>query len=185
MSAAVLPEIPVEQPGALRRAWPVLAGLAAMLAGIALLFASTRVEERKHAVVERTKQLRSELAVARAANLRGETRPRETALEVPPASMQLVDVEALVRVAEHSNVRLGSLQFRSEPIPNTPYLVRTAEFRIEEEYPRMRAFLAELLGRIPHLYLDELRVDQAAQADGKVQANVRMSFVYLAGRAKP
>jgi hypothetical protein len=31
---------------------------------------------------------------------------------------------------------------------------------------------------MPHLYLDELRIDQGGEASGKVQASLRLSMVY-------
>ena len=182
---AVLSKVLAPPPGPLRRVWPALAGLAAILVGIAALVMTSHWKDTAMATTLRTKEVKAELALARTRALGRKSGSAAAALEVPPSFMQLSDVESLIRVAEQQKVKLGSLQFRTEPVPNTPYVVRTAEFRVEEEYPRIKGFLAELLGRVPHLYLGELRVDQTAQADGKVLANVRLSFVYLAARSKP
>lgn len=163
-----------------RRASPVMAGLCCVVLGLLMLAGAAYLRAQRVAAAEQATELRTQLqqAVARMA----ERKPAAgTALDVPLAYAHVADVETMVRIAKQQGIRLGALQFRPDATPQPPYVVRTAEFRIEEDYAQLKTFLAELLGRLPHMYLDELRVDQSAGAGNKVQATLRMSFVYHGG----
>jgi len=167
-------------PSRLRRVWPVLAALALLLAGMAMTVSAAFLESRWAATRESTRRVRLELSQV----VERSKVPRPTggarSVDVPLLQTQLTDLRTLFQIAERQGVRLGTVQFRSEPVRDAPYLVRTLEFRLEEDYPRTKALLAALLGSMPHLYLDELRVDQGGDATGKLQTTLRLSLVYQA-----
>lgn len=160
-----------------RRAWPTLAGLSGVLLGLLLLAATALVHDQRATALERGKELRAELERVVDRERRGAA-GATTALDLPGYHTHLSDVQRLIQTATEQAVRLGALQFRTDRLEKLPYTVRVAEFRVDEDYPRLKSFVAELLRRLPHAYLDELRVDQAGDANGKVQANLRLSFVY-------
>lgn len=168
-----------------RRAWPVLAALICMLSGLLMLAGTAYLRGQRPATIEQAKQLRTQLAQASSRVERSAVLDPEATLNVPHFYAHLSDVETLIRVSQQQTVRLSALQFRSDRVENLPYIIRIAEFRIEEDYPRLKTFVAELLNRMPHLYLDELRVDQGGEVSGKVQATLRLSFVYQAGADQP
>lgn len=165
-------------PSMASRAWPALAGCAAILLGIGLLAASAYLREQKAAALQGHHALKAELAQA-SERARHAPQPGQTAgPDLPLYQSHLADVEKLIRTSTDQAVRMGALQFRTDRVEKLPYIVRVAEFRVEEDYPRLKAYVAELLRRLPHAYLDEFRVDQAGGANGKVQATLRLSFVY-------
>lgn len=172
-STAVAEEMP-------RRRFALVAlALLLVLAAVAMMLAAAYLRERQGETLARSKALRVE--AQRSFGAVGPKSPVDSEpLDVPVLGMHLKDVEALVRLADQQSVRLGALQFRSEGIDKSPYVLRVAEFRVEEEYPRLKTFLGELLSRLPHAYLDEVRVERGADPSGKVQASLRLSIVYLA-----
>lgn len=167
--------------GTRRRAIVIVAGIGCIVIGLLMLAGAGYLRSQRAASAESAKELRQQL---RQVSLRVADRKTTTtagSLDVPLAYAHLADVETMVRISEQQGVRLGALQFRSDGTNQSPYVVRVAEFRLEEDYTRLKAFLAELLVRMPHMYLDELRVDRSGDTGNKVQATLRMSFVYHGG----
>ena len=167
-------------PSLARRSWPLMAAVAAIVIGIAMVAATAYLRTQLAAAQAGDQSLQAELARASARARNAPATSPSAGPDLPLYASHLADVEKLIRTSADQSVRLGALQFRTDRVEKLPYLVRVAEFRVEEDYPRLKAFVAELLRRLPHAYLDELRVDQGGDAKGKVQATLRLSFVYQA-----
>jgi hypothetical protein len=159
------------------RAWPVLAALALVLIGSGLLAASAALTHEARLNAGRSTELQLELQ--RSSKLRSlPVANTGASLDLPPYFTHLSDVEQLVQVAGRQEVKLSALNIRTEHPEKLPLVLRVLEIRIDEEYPRLKTFVSELLARLPHLYLDEIRIEQASESSGKVQASLKFSLVY-------
>lgn len=168
------------RPSFARRSWPMAVALVAIVLGLALVAAAAYLRKERLAALAGAQSLQAELARASARARSAPAAGPSAGPDLPLYASHLADVEKLIRTSADQSVRLGALQFRTDRVEKLPYVVRVAEFRVEEDYPRLKAFVAELLRRLPHAYLDELRVDQGGDVKGKVQATLRLSFVYQA-----
>ncbi|MBA2673398.1 hypothetical protein [Ramlibacter sp.] len=156
--------------------WPVVAGLLAIVAGFGLLAGAATMNHRADelaASVALVPALRPAVVTSPA--------PESPALIAPPYFTQLDDVSALFRVAKQQGVALGPINYSSESLPSLPVVVRIVELHVDEDYPKLKAFVAELLRTMPHAYLREIRVEQNTGASTKVRAVLQLSFVYQTG----
>ena len=170
----------VSWPGLPRnRFLPVVDALASIALGAAMLLLAGFLDSQTRAATERADQLKRELANS-AGTSRMATPAKVQVLDVPPYYTHLSDVEKVLRIAEQHRVRLGTLNFRSEPVEKAGVILRVMEVRAEDEYFRMKVLIAEMLTQVPHLYLEEIRIDQAAESATKVQAALKLAFVYRA-----
>lgn len=96
---------------------------------------------------------------------------------LPPLSSHLEDVSALLSLASSHQVALGSVSYSTESAAPLPLTVRHAELRVNEDYPKLKAFIAEVLLTMPHLYLDDIRFESGA-ASTKLLTTLRLSLVY-------
>jgi len=164
--------------GPARRAWPVLAAFALTVSALAMLATAAFLYGQRDQAKQVAAQVHVQLAqMAERARLQP-VAALAPAAEPPLLLTHLSDVETLLRLSEQKGVSIGTLQIRSDPGPDPSYRLRVVEFRVEEDYPKLKAYLADLLSRFPHLYLDELRIDQGSDPGGKVQATLRLSLVY-------
>lgn len=164
---------------ALRRAgWPVALGLVAVVAGLVMLAASLVLASpagRPAAEPEtRTASLRgSSPATTRAASDDGFNAPRD--------ETHLDDVAAIFAIAAEHGIALGAVDYRTEAQTSLPVLVRTLDIRLAEDYPKFKPFVADLLARIPHLYLREIRIDRGNVETSRAQITLKLSLVYRTG----
>jgi hypothetical protein len=156
--------------------WPVIAGLACIVAGLAMLGGAAYLNQRAGALT------RPAAAAASAPPAPTPMQRHDNAVLVaPPSFTHLDDLGALFRIAKHQGVALGPITYSSEPVASLPVLMRVVELRVDEDYPKLKSFVAELLRGMPHAYLREIRVEQANAASARVQASLKLSFVYQTG----
>jgi len=161
--------------------WPVLAGLVAFALGLLLLGGAGFFYRQAYRLVESTAQVPPEQA--RPANSPAALPAADSAaLQMPAYATHLDDIGLLFELAKEQGVSLGPITYRSDVNASVPVVVRMLELRLDEEYPKLKAFVAELLRRMPHLYLEEIRVEQGAAATSKAQATLKLSFVYQGGK---
>jgi len=154
----------------------VLGGLICFFAGLLMLGGAALFSFQAHQLIES-----NTAATGRRHFQDANTAPPAidgASLVLPAYSSHLDDVSLLLTLAKEQGVSLGPINYRSEARPPLPVVVRMLDLRIEEEYPKLKGFVAELLKRMPHLYLEEIRVEQGNAATSKVQATVKLSFAY-------
>jgi hypothetical protein len=163
--------------GAFAAGWPVLIGLTALVASLLMLgaaaFSYRQAERLAHSLSGGISDRRSPAVEP------GTAEPVDNlAAQLPSFTTHLWDIEVLFALAKDHGVVLGPITYRSEASPSMPVLTRLLEVRLDEEYPKIKKFVAELLKRMPHLYLEEIRVDQGGASASKLQATLKISFVY-------
>lgn len=157
--------------------WPVLAGLCAGLCGLLMLGASWYLQRQNHQPLAAAPAALSDQAPdRRAAKLSPPS--SEAAFAAPAASTHLDDLALLFRLAKVQGVKIGTIEYRSETSTALPVLVRTLDLRINEDYPRLKAFVAELLSSMPHVALQEIRVERKDASALQEQIMLKLSFAY-------
>jgi len=89
------------------------------------------------------------------------------------------DLASFFKIANDSAMELGAIDYRVEENPKLPYLInRSMEFRLNDEYPKVKAFLSRVLQKLPHVSLQEIRIEKkdVLTAQGAVQ--VRLVLLY-------
>jgi hypothetical protein len=174
---------------AIRRAattagWPVVAGLACFIIGLLMLGATalSYQQARRLAAPAAGAPANRSLSAAPYATTPG---AGSFELVAPAYATHLEDVSVVFELARQHGISLGPMNYRSEASASLPVITRVADLRLNEDYPKLKAFVADLLGKVPHLYLQEIRVDQGeAPSSTKIQATLKLSFVYQATKAK-
>jgi hypothetical protein len=153
--------------------WPVLVGIAATLVGIAL---SAAAWYYKHHL---TTKNANEPAIAQGLNQGDQSAPAsEPVLLIPDDAAHLDDLREMFRQAKAKTVTILAVEYRQELKGSLGIRVRTVDLRMQEDYPKLKRFVAELLMGMPHLSLNEIRVERkdATALDGEILLS--LSFVY-------
>lgn len=162
--------------------WPTLVGLLAAACGVAMLAATWHYDLQAH-------RLRSPEAVLGEPNNPADTRQFARATEalftVPEDSSHIDDLTRLFKLAKAKGVHIGTVEYRQEQSPSLQVLVRTLDIRIHEDYPKLKGFVAELLGTMPHVSLQEIRVDRKDAVTLQGQVLLRLAFVYRVSGPTP
>jgi hypothetical protein len=165
--------------------WPVAAGAFAFLVGILMLAGAAYLHSRTRNLLESV-PVHAAGASPAAAPDAALVQTTDLLSGLPPYRSHTDDVSALLRIASQQGVTIRSAEYRTDSSPSLPVVFRIADIRMDEEYPKIKAFVAEALKRMPHVSLDEFRVDQANSGAGKLQTSLRLSFAYCAkSRSSP
>ncbi len=163
-----------------RTAWPVVGGSLAFVAGLLMLACAALFYRQAGQLLEPATQP----GVGRDVSTGRPAASGDSAFLVPAYATQLDDVNLLFRIATDQSVTLGPIEYRSEPGSSLPVVVRELDLRLNEEYPKLKVFLAELLKQMPHLYVREIQVELGTGAAAKVRTTLKLSMVYQAPAAK-
>jgi hypothetical protein len=164
--------------------WPAIVVGVAILAGLAMLAAATLLHWRSAAVM-------SELT-APASSAQGVARPAEHSRHgplftlVPSAAMRLSDIRTVYELAGEKRVALPSVEYRSEAQPKAGLVLEHMDLRLEEDYPKVKLLLAELLRALPNLMVEEIDIQAAGSGPAaRIQTTARLTLVYLAAESAP
>jgi hypothetical protein len=156
--------------------WPVLMGLLAFFVGLLMLGAAAFFHRQANQLIEATAQSAQRRIDSPAAP--GLRPIGERGIYLPAYETRLDDITLLFKVAAEQGVTLGPIEYRSATGSSLPAAVRELDLRLNEEYPKLKAFLSELLKQMPHLYVREIQVELGTTAASKVQATLKLSVVY-------
>ncbi len=163
--------------GMFQAGWPAPFGLFAGLCGLLMLGASWYVETQAQ-LLPATTELRSGNA-SPAANT-GMPFSRPDAVFAPAQSTHLDDLALLFSVAKDKGVGIGPIEYRVETNTGSPLQTRTLELRVNEDYPKLKSFIAEVLQAMPNVSLQEIRIDRKDAAAVQGQVTLKLAFVYQA-----
>lgn len=161
--------------------WPVLAGLGALVLGLLMLGGTAILYRQAHQLIESMPQVAPTASDPVATNASSPVAAFMS--QMPPVSTHLDDVGFLFKLAKERSVSIGPISYRTQAGSPLPVVMRMLDLRVEEEYPKLKAFVAELLRQMPHLYLEEIRVEQGSAATSKAQFTLKLSFVYQSSPA--
>ncbi|MFN7864049.1 MAG: hypothetical protein ACK5N7_12190 [Curvibacter sp.] len=173
-----LQALPGTLAGLFRQAgWPALVGLLATVVGLALLLAAWPIDRQTRRLYE-SRTTAPTVDTGGGAQARQFARATEAHFTIPEDQTHIEDLEKLFKLAKAQGVQIGTVEYRQSPNPSLQVTVRTLEVRIQEDYPRLKVFLADLLGNMPHMSLQEIRVDRKDASTPQGQVLLKLSFVY-------
>jgi hypothetical protein len=98
----------------------------------------------------------------------------------PTRAQYAEDLKEVFAAARRHAVSLnkGEYQFVSEP--NSPFQTCTATFPVRESYADIKQFTADVLRRLPHAAMDDLRLERSDAGADRLDARIRISLTYRA-----
>lgn len=164
--------------------WPTLVGLLAAACGLAMLAAAWHFDQQAHHLRSpEGSPLLGESAFP--AGARQFARATEAIFTVPDDSSHIDDLSWLFKLAKAKGVHIGTVEYHQEQSPSLQVLVRTLDVRVHEDYPKLKSFLAEVLGSMPHATLQEIRVDRKDAGTLRGQVLLKLAFVYRVAGTVP
>lgn len=157
--------------------WPVLAGLCAGICGLLMLAATWHIQGQTNELLAASSQVISK-QTNDAKLSRQPSQSIEPIFSVPEQNTHLADLGRLFKLAKDKGVNLGAIEYRVEPSTTLPILVRTLNLRVNEEYPKLKGFVAELLNAFPHVSLQEIRIERKDDAALQEHVMLKLSFLY-------
>lgn len=175
---------------ALRRAsWPLhrrlgrFGPLAVLVLAVALAAAAWHAMRRPaiDASIQRLEQQARELR-----QLRSRLDPataQETLRALPPMRQHPADLRTVFEVADAHRIELASGEYQLRSLPESSLVTVSATFPLTAGYPEVKSFTRSLLEQLPHVALDDLRLERSHIGSRELQVRVRLSFHYQ--RAEP
>lgn len=160
--------------------WPALAGLSAFVVGLLMLGGAGVLYRQAQKAADSSSMVAPK---SRDSVLASVPTPAEAVIsQIPRFATHLDDVGLIFAVAKEQAISLGPIDYRTHASVSLPVVLRSLDLRVEGEYPKLKSFVAELLKQMPHMYLEEMRVEQGGGQTGKLQATLKLSFTYQTGR---
>ena len=95
----------------------------------------------------------------------------------------LDDLSTLFKLAAEQKVNLGPIGYREDVQPSAGVVIRSLELQVQDDYPKLKSFLAEVLRTMQHAYLEEVRVE-VNSSDAKVASALKIGLVYERAAAR-
>lgn len=165
----------------LRLGWPAVLSCVLILAAGACLagawFANHQGHEVKRAIVvlQRTQK----------ATPARQTTSNDPLPAAPQDSQYLGDLKAILTLAKTSGISLGVVEYKTEHNEKLPLTLRTIELKIREDYPKVKAFLSQVLTDFPYGSLQEIRVERADGLAAQGTLLIRLMLVYKTAGSGP
>ncbi|WP_431096867.1 hypothetical protein [Polaromonas aquatica] len=152
--------------------WPVLCGVGLLLVGVLLLGLSHQLRLQKDT-------LQLELRQAQKASPKPTAPPtRGVPVIFPPSSDHTADLAQIFDIAKSQGIVLASGDYRDAD-PNALGLdTRLVDLRINENYGKLKEFLASVLNAMPHAAVQELRIERKDGTAVKHQVFLKLALVY-------
>jgi hypothetical protein len=97
----------------------------------------------------------------------------------PPASQSTADLRVIFAAASAAHVDLSRGEYSVRPIEGSQGLERfDVILPVKERYTPVKAFVAEVLNKLPHASLDELRVERPGAAADQLESRVHFTLFY-------
>lgn len=156
-----------------RSRWPFITGIGAAALALVLLGAARHLEAEAATSLRRGVQAPSSMAAAGALPLEG-----RAYLRIPADESHLEDLRQMFAIGAENGIRFGRVEYRVETLDTLQTIVRVADLQVAEDYPKVKAMLAELMRRLPHCFLQEIRIDRKDHRTAEAQVTLRLAFLY-------
>jgi hypothetical protein len=151
-----------------------LAGAALLLAAALGLLLATRAQQQTEWLSARTEEARAR--VAQLAPRQEEHSPAEQLARFqqwfPPATQSTADLRVIFAAAQAAHVELARGEYSVRPVEGSGGLQR-----FDVIFP-VKTFVAEVLNKLPHASLDELRVERPGSAADQLDSRVHFTLFY-------
>ncbi|MBL8342711.1 MAG: hypothetical protein JNL30_14675 [Rubrivivax sp.] len=102
---------------------------------------------------------------------------------LPPVRQHTADLRAVFELADAHRIDLASGEYQLRKLADSSLVTVSATFPVTAGYPDIKAFAGSLLERLPHVALDDLRLERSHIGSRELQARIRLNFHYQ--RAEP
>jgi len=159
-----------------------VAGAALLLvAGIGMTFA-TRTHREAEWLSAAAEQARARLAQLGTHVVEDRTPAEQLARFqqwFPPAQQSTADLRVIFAAAQAAHVDLARGEYSVRPVEGSGGLARfDVILPVKEHYAPVKAFVAEVLNKLPHASLDELRVERPQSAADQLESRVHFTLFY-------
>jgi len=163
---------------------------AAGIAGVVLLVVAamgmafaTRTHKEAEWLSAAAEHARARLAQFGAAHPAEEHTPAEQLARFqqwfPPASQSTADLRVIFDAAQAAHVDLARGEYSVRPVEASGGLERfDVILPVKEHYAPVKAFVADVLNKLPHASLDELRVERPGSAADQLESRVHFTLFY-------
>lgn len=152
--------------------WPTLTGMALAAAGIVLVLTSHHLRSEHRILQQRN------IAVERMAPKLPLSNVRPIPAILPGAVNYTADLARIFDIAKDHGIALGSGDYRDADRVAIPVDIRLVDLRFEESYPKLKEFLAALLNTMPHVAVEDLRVERKDNLATRHRVTLKLALVY-------
>jgi hypothetical protein len=152
-----------------------------LAAGVALVFATNAHHETEW-LSAATEQARARVAQLGATHTE-EHNPAEQLARFqqwfPLAEQSTADLRVIFTAAQSAHVELARGEYSVRPVEGSGGLERfDVILPVKEHYAPVKAFVADVLNKLPHASLDELRVERPGSAADQLDSRVHFTLFY-------
>jgi hypothetical protein len=169
--------------------WVQLCLGTAGIAGVALLLAAgigfalaTLAHRETEWLSARTEQVRARVARLGPVHAEDHTPAEQLARFqqwFPPAGQSTADLRVIFAAAQTAHVDLARGEYSVRPVEGSGGLARfEVILPVKEHYAPVKAFVADVLNKLPHASLDELRVERPGSAADQLESRVHFTLFY-------
>jgi hypothetical protein len=160
-----------------RHGWSAAAGLALIAGAIGFQYFGV-AEQRAQATELRVKQsaLRQRLAQRPIQEETANKRYADFFASLPAANGALEAITVIHRSAGANGIKMANGEYRLVREGNTQWQRYQITLPAHSSYPRLRAWLAELMNAVPALALDEISFQRDDVGSDSVEARLRMTL---------
>jgi hypothetical protein len=159
----------------------VLGGGLLLAAAIGLAFA-TRAHRETEWLSSRTEQARARVAHTATVHTEDHSPAEQLARFqqwFPLADQSTADLRVIFAAAQAAHVDLARGEYSLRPVEGSGGLERfDAIFPVKERYAPVKTFVAEVLNKLPHASLDELRVERPGSGADQLDSRVHFTLFY-------
>ena len=160
-----------------------IAGVALLVAAAVAMALATRTHHETAWLSAAAEQARERLAKFGAAHPAEEHTPAEQLARFqqwfPPASQSTADLRVIFTAAQSAHVDLARGEYQVRPVDGSGGLERfDVILPVKEHYAPVKAFVADVLNKLPHASLDELRVERPGSAADQLESRVHFTLFY-------
>jgi hypothetical protein len=96
----------------------------------------------------------------------------------PDASQNAADLKKVFDAANKHKVELLKGEYQLIADPNATFVTYSAVFPVKDRYGTLKGFANEVLTSLPHVALDELRMERPTSTSSTLDARIRFTFIY-------
>jgi hypothetical protein len=156
------------------------------VAGMGMAFA-TRTHHEAEWLSAAAEQARARIAQLGSTHIVEDRTPAEQLARFqqwfPPVQQSTADLRVIFAAAQAAHVDLARGEYSVRPVEGSGGLERfDVILPVKEHYAPVKAFVADVLNKLPHASLDELRVERPQSAADQLESRVHFTLFYR-GRA--
>jgi hypothetical protein len=96
----------------------------------------------------------------------------------PDASQNASDLKRVFDAAAKHKIELLKGEYQLIADPNATFITYSAVFPVKDSYGTLKSFANEVLTAMPHVALEELRMERPTSTSSVLDARIRFTFIY-------